>query len=211
MALLSEYLSDAAGCQSFHRPQALREPWYPSNQMGYDGGFGLPAAQHLPEIRGPPGYFVPAAETVPSAFSDGFAWNTEKDCRGISACSQEEQREQKEQSQKKERKGLKQQRVIDDVTVKNAPGGFLSRDAAVAVQMVIAATASAYLTNQPPQNVLEVDCISLPSLGSVAHDCGTCHPCHYAHSTGGCRAGKLCGLCHYRHPRGRAALPVYHL
>mmetsp|Transcript_55737 Transcript_55737/g.120448 ORF Transcript_55737/g.120448 Transcript_55737/m.120448 type:complete len:137 (+) Transcript_55737:130-540(+) len=50
-------------------------------------------------------------------------------------------------------------------------------------------------------DVLEVDSLPMPSLGSIAHAFGTCHACHYAHSKRGCHFGKMCGLCHYRHPK----------
>mmetsp|Transcript_124479 Transcript_124479/g.195030 ORF Transcript_124479/g.195030 Transcript_124479/m.195030 type:complete len:238 (-) Transcript_124479:102-815(-) len=40
-----------------------------------------------------------------------------------------------------------------------------------------------------------------PSLGSIHHASGNCHPCHYAHSRVGCHFGRLCGLCHYTHKR----------
>mmetsp|Transcript_56763 Transcript_56763/g.122686 ORF Transcript_56763/g.122686 Transcript_56763/m.122686 type:complete len:216 (-) Transcript_56763:648-1295(-) len=99
-------------------------------------------------------------------------------------------------------------------SAKLSQSGFLAGEAAQTMKQVLAATSKAYMMSQPPSSVLVPDSILLPSLGSIAHDCGTCHPCHYAHARPGCHIGKLCGLCHYPHPKFRQthpALPVYRL
>jgi hypothetical protein len=47
---------------------------------------------------------------------------------------------------------------------------------------------------------------SEPSMGSIHHRLGHCHPCHYVHSKVGCRHGKMCGLCHYPHDRRKRGI-----
>mmetsp|Transcript_3315 Transcript_3315/g.7838 ORF Transcript_3315/g.7838 Transcript_3315/m.7838 type:complete len:216 (-) Transcript_3315:29-676(-) len=87
----------------------------------------------------------------------------------------------------------------------------LTGDSAETVERVLTAISSAYLTQQSPQSVLATESILIPSLGSLAHSFGTCHPCHYAHTKRGCHAGKLCGLCHHHHVKERTGAPIYRL
>lgn len=39
------------------------------------------------------------------------------------------------------------------------------------------------------------------SKGSEAHDEGSCRPCHYVHTSGGCKSGVDCAFCHIPHPK----------
>mmetsp|Transcript_65992 Transcript_65992/g.159506 ORF Transcript_65992/g.159506 Transcript_65992/m.159506 type:complete len:192 (+) Transcript_65992:92-667(+) len=65
--------------------------------------------------------------------------------------------------------------------------------------------------NIPPTLLEELEEeLPLPSLGTIMHGLGTCHPCHYVFSKQGCRLGKRCGKCHYVHYRhkGRPKAPA---
>mmetsp|Transcript_68649 Transcript_68649/g.108894 ORF Transcript_68649/g.108894 Transcript_68649/m.108894 type:complete len:232 (+) Transcript_68649:52-747(+) len=76
------------------------------------------------------------------------------------------------------------------------------------------AQSAAPLANDVPKEQELLDSIDFnallalePSLGSIHHNLGNCHPCHYAFSRVGCRYGKMCGLCHHPHKRNRGSKP----
>lgn len=58
----------------------------------------------------------------------------------------------------------------------------------------------------PPQQACEGTPASaemhvLPSIGSASHEAGTCKPCSFANTKGGCRWAENCDFCHYMHKR----------
>lgn len=55
----------------------------------------------------------------------------------------------------------------------------------------------------PPAEPAALSGLPIPSVGSMAHGFNSCLPCRYVNTRTGCFMGAQCGLCHYRHQRGK--------